>query len=117
MGSEPQADHDLARLGQFTSVADKQDVSVARCLAVPGEQSQHIHEHMVRFCHRLDLPVSAAPDEANPAIGPATPMSSSMARVRMGERIRMNAPSVPNKVGDGRKNGKLASTRQYLHAT
>ena len=45
-----------------------------------------------------------------PAIGPAIPMSKSAVRDRIGERMRMNAPMVPIRVGNGMKNGKVAFT-------
>src|SRR5215813_1956206 len=50
---------------------------------------------------------------ANPAIGPAMPISKSTLREGSGERIRINAPMVPNKVGNGMKKGSVAATR-YL---
>ena len=46
----------------------------------------------------------------NPAIGPAIPISKSAARERIGERMRMNAPSVPINVGAGMKKGNVAFT-------
>src|SRR5215813_2206441 len=48
---------------------------------------------------------------ANPAIGPATPISKSTAREGKGEQMRMNAPMVPKSVGKGIKNGGVAATR------
>jgi len=37
----------------------------------------------------------------NPTTGPARPTSNNARRVVIGERMRMNAPNVPNKVGAG----------------
>jgi hypothetical protein len=48
-----------------------------------------------------------------PASGPATPMSNSVRRSNIGERIRMNAPMVPSRFtagGNGMKYGGLAFT-------
>ena len=47
---------------------------------------------------------------ANPAIGPAIPMSNSAARERIGALIRITAPNVPISVGAGIKNGSVART-------
>ena len=46
----------------------------------------------------------------NPAIGPAAPISTSAKRFLIGDRILINAPKVPIKVGAGTKYGKVAST-------
>ena len=50
----------------------------------------------------------------NPAMGPATPMSSTARRDGMSERMRMTAPRVPTPMGNGKngmKKGSVASTR------
>ena len=47
----------------------------------------------------------------NPAIGPAIPMSKSAAREGIGLLMRMKAPSVPIRLGNGTKNGGVAYTR------
>src|SRR5215472_15522722 len=53
----------------------------------------------------------------NPAMGPAMPISNRSRRLRMGERMRMNAPRVPIKVGAGMKNGQVANTFRRTHKT
>ncbi len=50
-------------------------------------------------------------NKANPASGPAMPMSNRMRLDKIAERMRMKAPSVPISVGAGMKNGSVASTR------
>ena len=47
----------------------------------------------------------------NPAIGPAIPISKSAAREGIGLLMRMKAPSVPIRLGNGTKNGGVAYTR------
>jgi hypothetical protein len=48
---------------------------------------------------------------ANPASGPAMPISNRIRFEKIADRMRMKAPSVPMSVGAGRKNGSVASTR------
>ena len=51
-----------------------------------------------------------------PAMGPAIPISNNVARERMGDRMRMNAPNVPMSVGAGIRKGRVAYTperKQY----
>jgi hypothetical protein len=54
--------------------------------------------------------INTAVATRKPAIGPAIPMSNSAVRERIGERIRMNAPIVPNILGNGMKKGRVALT-------
>jgi hypothetical protein len=51
-----------------------------------------------------DMPtINTGTSTAKPAIGPATPMSNSAARVGKPSRMRMTAPNVPASVGAGMK--------------
>jgi hypothetical protein len=47
----------------------------------------------------------------SPAIGPAAAMSNKARRLGMYGDIRITAPSVPSKNGDGMKYGSVALTR------
>ena len=59
-----------------------------------------------------DSPIRTAAHEGiKPAMGPAIPISSNAVRLGNGPLMRMEAPSVPIKLGKGIKNGGVAYTR------
>ena len=55
--------------------------------------------------------ISGDTSATKPASGPAMPISNNTRLDKIAERIRINAPRVPIKVGAGRKYGSEASTR------
>ena len=57
---------------------------------------------------RCNPTINAATATINPANGPATPISNSARRSRIGPRIRMMAPNVPMKCGGPGMNSVVA---------
>ena len=55
--------------------------------------------------------ISGDTSATKPARGPAMPISNSTRLERIAERIRIKAPMVPIKLGNGMKNGRVTSTR------